>query len=353
MTHGAYEEGVRAARWAIAGGSRRVLVVGAGFAGLGAARTLADAGVKVVVLEARDRIGGRAHTVEIGDGVRADAGAAWMQQWHTNPLARLAEHLGVATAATDFGAPVAVAADGAVGDVVAVLDGLRMAALRAPAGSSLQEVVASHLPTLATADQRLLHFALDADIDCENGGPHHRLSADWVFAEPGVGHGDRWLPGGFVQLLRHLADGVDVRVNSPVRRIEWSAGGVWVDGRPADRCICTVPPWLLHRLDLAPGLPPAHLDAIAHLTPGVVEKVLLRFGERWWPTVESGFLRWFDSPATWCEWADLTDGLGVPVVAAFTAAAAVRRCHHGRSDEAVALAATEALWRFSRGRARR
>lgn len=358
MTHGAYEEGVRAAQWAVERGSRRVVVVGAGFAGLGAARTLAEAGVEVVVLEARDRIGGRAHTVQLGPGVRADAGAAWMQQWGTNPLARLAERLGVATSATDFGAPLALAPDGPVGDVADALDSLRRSALAAARGASLAGVLQVHRSSLSPAQQRALQFALDADIDCENGGPHERLSAHGVFGEPGVGNGDRWLPGGFVQLLQHLADGLDVRLGNPVRRIEWDARGVRVDGgrrdgESADRCICTVPAWLLHRLELVPGLPAGHRDAIAHLTPGVVEKVLLRFEERWWTATSSGYMRWFDSPATWCEWADLSDGLGVPVVAAFTAASAVDRCHVGRSDEEVALAATDVLWRLSRGRARR
>lgn len=352
MTHGAYEEGVRAARWAIERGSQRVVVVGAGFAGLGAARTLADAGVQVVVLEARDRIGGRAHTVQLGS-VRADAGAAWMQQWDTNPLARLAERLGVTTASTDFGAPLEAAPDAPVGDVAAALEALRRSAADHPAGASLADVVQTHRAGLTPYGQRLLGFALDADIDCENGGPHDRLSAHGVFAEPGVGNGDRWLPGGFEQLLQHLAAGIDVRLGVAVRRVEWDGAGVRVDDEQADRCICTVPAWLLPRLELVPGLPAAHLESAAHLTPGVVEKVLLQFEERWWPISESGYARWFATPATWCEWADLTDGLGVPVVAAFTAASAVPRCHHGRSDEQVALAATEALWEFSRGRARR
>jgi hypothetical protein len=74
-----------------------------------------------------------------------------------------------------------------------------------------------------------------------------------------------------------------------------------------------------------------------------VEKVILRFEERWWPVSPSGYLRWYDSPASWGEWLDLTDGVGVPMVAALIAGDAVRRHHHGRSDADVAAAAADAL----------
>ena len=55
----------------------RVLVVGAGVAGLTAANALTHAGVECVVLEARDRIGGRLHTVDVG-GSPVDLGGSWI-----------------------------------------------------------------------------------------------------------------------------------------------------------------------------------------------------------------------------------------------------------------------------------
>ena len=55
-----------------------VCVVGAGFAGLAAARRLNQAGLSVVVLEARDRVGGRAHTETLPDGTTIDHGGAWL-----------------------------------------------------------------------------------------------------------------------------------------------------------------------------------------------------------------------------------------------------------------------------------
>lgn len=350
MTHGAFDEGVRAARWAIdVAHARRVTVVGAGFAGLGAARTLHDAGVDVTVLEARDRLGGRAHSVALGGDdetgglVVADAGAAWLQQYDTNSLARLAEQWGVVSVSTDFHAPLGAAPDGAVQDVAAALDRLADACADAPADASFADAVRTLLAAAGPAERRALQHAIDLDIDLENGVAHDQLSAAFVLREPGVGNGDRWLPGGYGQLVRRLAEGLDIRCSQPVRSIEWDDSGVMVDGLRADVCICAIPVWLVPALSLSPGLPAGHRAALSMLRPGLVEKVLLRFEERWWPADGNGYLRWYDSPAGWGEWLDLTDGVGAPVVAALIAGDAVRRHHHGRDDAAIALDVANAL----------
>ncbi len=360
MTHGAFQEGGRAARWALDQGATRVLVVGAGFAGLGAARALRDAGVEVTVLEARDRIGGRAHTVDLGGGATADAGAAWLQQGPTNSLARMAEALRLPTVPTDFHHPLAAASDGEVGDIEAAFAGIAAACATAPPTASLADVLPAYLAGLSPEARRVAQHAVDGELDLENGAPHHRLSAHTVFAEPGVGLADRWLPSGFTALQQRLADGVDIRTSTVVRRIEWDDAGVrvtadGVDVLHADVCICTVPAWLA--AELVPALPAAHRDAIDHLAVGRMEKVVLRFAERWWPTAPSGYLRWYDTPASWCEWLDLTDGLGVPMVAGLIASDAIDRRHTGRDDAAIAADATDALaaWAdaVSRGPARR
>lgn len=352
MTHGAFDEGVRAAEWALNEvGARRVAVLGAGFAGLGAAHHLADRDVEVVVLEARDRVGGRAHSVDVA-GVRADAGAAWLQQGPTNTLARLAEQWSIPTIATDFHSPLAAAPDGAVGEVAAALELLASEAAAAPWEASLADVVPAHLSRLAPPARRAAQQAIDLDIDLENGAPHDRLSAHGVFAEPGVGVADRWLPAGYEQLLVRLAAGLDIRLGSAAAAVEWNEHGVRVvqaggSDLLADCCICTIPAWLVPELALRPGLPDAHLDALAHLTVGTVEKVILRFSDRWWPVSPSGYLRWYDVPSSWGEWLDLTDGVGSPTVAGLIAGDAVHRRHRGRTDDEVAADATSALAAWS------
>ena len=70
-------------------------------AGLAAGRRLADAGVEVTVLEARERIGGRMWT-DTSLGVPIDLGAAWIHGTDGNPIVGLAADAGAATVETDF-----------------------------------------------------------------------------------------------------------------------------------------------------------------------------------------------------------------------------------------------------------
>ena len=72
-----------------------VLVLGAGMAGLGAARVLHDAGARVTVIEARDRIGGRTHTSHLWPDLPVDMGASWIHGTKGNPVTALAQDVGL------------------------------------------------------------------------------------------------------------------------------------------------------------------------------------------------------------------------------------------------------------------
>ncbi|MEX2422193.1 MAG: FAD-dependent oxidoreductase, partial [Actinomycetota bacterium] len=74
-----------------------VVVVGAGFAGLAAALALHDAGVSVVVLEARDRVGGRVWSVELENGAIAELGGEWIMP-HDEVIREISARLGLALA---------------------------------------------------------------------------------------------------------------------------------------------------------------------------------------------------------------------------------------------------------------
>jgi len=70
-----------------------VAIIGAGAAGLGAAHALKDSGLSAIVLEARDRAGGRAHTIQAAPGITFDLGCGWLHSADENTFVAIAEHL--------------------------------------------------------------------------------------------------------------------------------------------------------------------------------------------------------------------------------------------------------------------
>jgi monoamine oxidase len=78
------------------------VIVGAGAAGLGAAQTLIRGGAKVIVLEARDRVGGRAFCDNTTFPVPVDLGAQWFHQGLTNSLRAIAQQAGHRTVHDSF-----------------------------------------------------------------------------------------------------------------------------------------------------------------------------------------------------------------------------------------------------------
>src|SRR6476620_10053706 len=71
-----------------------VAIIGAGAAGLGAAHALKDSGLSTIVLEARDRVGGRAHTIQAAPGITFDLGCGWLHSADQNSFVAIAEQLG-------------------------------------------------------------------------------------------------------------------------------------------------------------------------------------------------------------------------------------------------------------------
>lgn len=356
MVHGAYEQGVAGAQWAASTGARRVAVVGAGAAGAGAARTGADAGLDVTVFEARQRVGGRVWSHPLGDGVVMELGANWLQQGDRNSLAPIARLLDLRLIDTDFHSPLV---RGAVPDVSASATAAVLDRVRACSGTLTDDVplhaVVDEIrrdPWPFTTDQ--VQAVIDGEIVVDTGAPLSELSARFG-VEPGVGEGDRWVVGGYAQVIAHLLDGVDVRIGAPVDLVEQDASGVTVHVAGAvhrfDAVVVTAPAAVLQvgAPIFDPPLPERQRTALGLLTTGRVEKAVLRFGERWWPVSPSGYVRIFgERPGEVSEWLDVTEALGVPAITGIFVGEWAERLWSSPDDGEVAARVTAVLMGDSR-----
>jgi monoamine oxidase len=260
-----------------------VIVVGAGAAGLAAASWLRDHGFEVIVLEARDRIGGRIHSldgfarqpIELGaELIHGDGVASW-------PLARAA---GLTTAPV---ATEAVVREGALIATEIEIDlsdlGEGLVALRQAPDRSVAQVLAEvGIPRTHPSVERA---GIDVDLETQSA---HAMAA--LLEDPDRTAGDHFVRGGYVRLLEAIVRGLDVRLGHAVSTVAVRPDGVVVEdtsGRAlrADGAIVTLPLGVLKAGAVAfdPALPADVVRAIDAL--GVVDAVKLfyRFAGPVWP----------------------------------------------------------------------
>lgn len=267
-----------------------VAVVGAGGAGLSAAKQLAAAGFKVLVVEARDRIGGRALTDGSSVGVAWDRGCSWLHASAVNPWVAYARANGFELLPDrslrrvyDDGKPMSEAA---TAGLRAVRE--RMERELAAAGERGLDIPAEAALTLATREDPWYPMAAAGLTAWEGIEPANFSALDsHHFVDDGD---DLLIPKGYGTLLAHYARGVEVRLSTPVTRVNWSNGGVSLDtpaGRLAARAaVVAVPSTIIAQgaLVFSPYLPVEVLEAHHSLPLGLMNKVALRFKRNVFPS---------------------------------------------------------------------
>jgi monoamine oxidase len=346
-----------------------VVIIGAGAAGLSAARALAQAGLSVELLEARDRVGGRILTVPDAGGYPLELGAEFV---HGEPPVTLA-------LAREAGASMVAAEtshwqlrDGGLAPADDVLEAAQRLMRRAEsAGEDLS--VNAFLARLAgdTSLGRAVEWARMIVEGFDAADPARAslkaITGEWT-GGAGVRASQARPAGGYGRLISHLATviaegGVRLQLDTTVQAVSWNPDEVAVEavrsGSPyrarARRAVVTLPLGVLQATVGEPGAvrftPPLERKrrALDHLLMGPVLKVVLRFREAFWETVAGGryrnagffHLTGYDVPTFWTALPER-----VPILTAWTGGPRAARLST-LDDAAIvqaALAGVEALF---------
>ena len=307
-----YDDGNRSIPPGAAGEPTRVIVIGAGFAGLAAANAFRNAGIDCVVLDGRDRIGGRAHTVDVG-GSPVDLGCSWITDPIGNPMTRFATRAGVlqTNAAIEADVPTSRFFDARTGVVLppGTLAAASHAVLFEQQAGSISAELGPGASTkdgiIRYADQHKLHgdarrrgeyfMRLVTEVPDATDWDKDSLAAWAGYSSPYYGFGQGDFPvGGYRRIITALAAGSAIRLRRRVTDVVARTDGVHVvvagpngtETYDGSHAVVTVPLGVMKAGAIAfdPALPPSVTGAIARLGFGVFEKIVLRFPEPYWAT---------------------------------------------------------------------
>ncbi|MFD3444458.1 flavin monoamine oxidase family protein [Microbacteriaceae bacterium 4G12] len=334
------------------------VVIGAGVAGLTVARLLTRAGRRVVVLEARDRVGGRVWT-DRGAGHATDLGASWIHGIDGSPVAAAAAAFGLPTMEFTVGGyqpdsrPIAYY--GPDGARLSTSAAHRFAEDIRAVDARLLGVIAASTPAAsywAVTESALTAMGWDEDrTERVREFLQHRTEEQYgVWIEDLAAHGldddsiegdEVVFPDGYDGLPEHLATGLDIRLEHVVSRVRWSGDGVAVTSQHgthrAASVVITVPVGVLQSDDFVvdPPLPVRVADALGRLAMNAFEKVILRFPAKFWDDGVYAIRQQGPEGAWWHSWYDLTPLHGTPTLLTFAAGPAALATRDWGDDRVV------------------
>ncbi|XP_020365503.2 lysine-specific histone demethylase 1B isoform X2 [Rhincodon typus] len=288
---------------------KHVIVIGAGAAGLAAAQQLQNFGIKVMVLEARDRIGGRVwddHSL----GVTVGKGAQIVNGCINNPIALMCEQLGSkmhklgdrCDLIEEGGRVVDPTIDkcidfhfNAMLDVVAEWRKDKKQFQDVPLGEKIEEIYQTFIQEsgvqFSELEAKVLQFHL-GNLEYACGSNLQQVSArSWdhneFFAQFAGDH--TLFTSGYSAIINKLGDGLDIRLSTPVQTINYSGDDICIGTAngmlwTTQKVLITVPLALLQKntIQFYPALSERKLKAINSLGQGVIEKIALQFPYKFW-----------------------------------------------------------------------
>ncbi|NEO49410.1 MAG: NAD(P)-binding protein [Moorea sp. SIO4A3] len=331
--------------------SDTVLVIGAGMAGLGAARQLRDKGYSVKVLEGRDRIGGRIWTSRFWPDTPVDLGASWIHGVKGNPLTKLANQAGVTRIETNYDNYILYKTNGELANakfrsrMQRLFDQLVKAVSRqAEDGMTLRESIEATpiwAELSARERQQMMHI-INVTVEHEFAGSIGEMSAVNFDDSEVFGGEDVLFPDGYARITEYLSRDLDIQLEQIVEAVTYGDDGVTIktnqDLFTADRVIVTLPIGVLKNgtVKFNPPLPAEKQRAILTIGAGLLDKLFLRFPKIFW-NEKVEILDWIsEKHGRWNEWLKIAFYTGKPILLGFNAADYARQIESWSDREIVA-----------------
>jgi monoamine oxidase len=316
---------------------KRVVVIGAGLSGLAAAQELHGHGHAVVVVEARDRIGGRIWTSSKWTDMPLDFGATWIHGTQGNPLTDLADKINAKRMTTSYDRATTYNTSGELlsNSEEVNLKNFRKKVFRELKKAQKEDPDVSIRQAIeplirqfeeSSESNRFINFILSGEIEQEYAGSTERISTHFYDSAQKFDGNDDLFVQGFGVIPEFLAQGLRIELGQVVKEIQWHQPPIRVITQKteflADHVIVTLPLGVLQagKVRFIPELPQSKQTAIANLGMGVLNKCYLRFSDTFW-SADVDWLGYISaSHGEWTEWVSFNRVANKPILLGFNAA---------------------------------
>ncbi len=334
----------------------QVLIVGGGMSGIVAARTLVDAGFRVQILEARDRVGGRIFTDRESLGLPIDLGASWIHGRLDNPLSPVVAGMDIQTRPTSYESTALFDTNGGrlglikhhqyahrPNQLIRDMESLAYDIGKDMTVREAVDMLVSRLQPPLNCNERKYLNKLLSEFILINGADLDKQSL-WSLIKfpPGIAGRDALFPkNGFSEVVECLARGIDIKYSARATAVRQSEDGVQIECAnqvfKAEYAIITLPLGVLKSgsVKFEPELPASKQRAIDTIGMGLMNKVVLRFPHVFWPR-HHDFIEFVqDEPGPFHAFLNIWKLTGEPVLVTFSAGQAAQELEQLADEEVV------------------
>jgi len=313
--------------------NKEVIVIGAGIAGLAAARKLTTKGFQVTILEGRNRIGGRIWTNK-SLGISVEMGAELIHGTKGNPITKLSDHFKLQTKKVnienndifDSKGKLLTKEDRSKIEILykKFLDKLYDLKQKASQKDSIEyalNIFFSEL-NINESDKTKLEWMVRSELEVGYGTNLKNLSLKHFDENQSFAGDDILFPGGLSEITSILARDLNIKPLHVVTKIEYDKKIKVYTSKgefTSDFAIVTIPIGVLkkNKIQFSPDLPSNKLNSIQNLGMGTINKIFLKFPKRFWNSGQSRVSMMTESNDQICEFNNLNPEENSSILTAF------------------------------------